>query len=647
MNARILLFLVLAANNTVAAPLTNEVGQGVARDLQELYQNIPSNCHPGNSRLDTCSGVIVRGLNASENIKFYNPSATSVAVGSQSFSFLRADSNFRSLNKNYTHGYILRSSPTAIPGKLNLNLLCFFPIDGDSNGRADSGCGVHRDSPVVSELCDKQGITTGEGWRAHYTENGSTYAGRCAFDLRNFATANSNFYQGLRAGQLVTPKAFETPNGLKIKNWPQDVAKQLPVKAFFYLNNTSGLKGAEIEQRQFFEATGEMVPTVNLTLASLPSGKALFAYHAADQLPYAFKMVEAIDGTLNVDKLIGDNATVHVTYPGNAKGDTVRVRLQGVGVRDTELKIVTTPGIQSFLIPRAWLIENKGRSVGLTFTEKPGGTGEAITSQTLNIMVVGNTGSRVAEVINSRYRSTPASCGGNPLFYCSGVIIRATKSSDKYDSWDPSPQAEVLGAVSFSFMRLDAHVNSLYHNSGFIFMNPDEAIPRRKVMNYLCIYAWDGATLIAGRPDKGCGFKLGALAGPDLSTCSSKGVRTPAQWYEFTKTIRNEQYQCSLSAIDPVQFATSLTVRASKPANFKEFWNELLVDVWPQSFGRSLPIEAFFHRADVPTSLSEAKAYQIKFKNITGLWVPILKVDFGQINGNPFSFSEVDQAVSS
>ncbi|MHC8412795.1 hypothetical protein ACYZTR_22500 [Pseudomonas sp. Hz4] len=358
-----------------------------------------------------------------------------------------------------------------------------------------------------------------------------------------------------------------------------------------------------------------------------------------------FKVVEAPAGELNADSL-GANATVQVRYPTLATRDTVGVRLTGVALRDAPIQTVSTVDVLTFNLPKAWITENLNRTVNLTYTYKVGGAGSLITSSALPVRIVAplSAGAKTVENINRRYESTPAFCGANAAYYCSGVVIRATENGN-YDPWNPSPSAIALGAVSFSFMRKDANVKSLYHNSGFIFLNPDEAIPQKKIMEYLCIYAWDGATLIPGRLDKGCGFKPMRVVARDLSTCASKNVRTPAQWYAFTKTIPNEQYQCSLSTADPAQFLTSITVRANRPANIKEFWNELMINLWPQNEGQKLPIEAFFYNAQVSTSLAEAKTYQTKYKNKTGLWVPVVRLDFAQLQGKPFTFNSGDQAI--
>ncbi|MEB0094453.1 hypothetical protein QN408_24915, partial [Pseudomonas sp. CCI4.2] len=264
---------------------------------------------------------------------------------------------------------------------------------------------------------------------------------------------------------------------------------------------------------------------------------------------------------------------------------------------------------------------------------------------TLHIIAGSTPGEDAAKAINARYRDTRDSCSGDtPAYYCDGVVIRATENGN-FDPWDPSPSAVKLGGVSFSYMRVDAHVDSLYHNSGFIFFDQNSAIAQQKAPVYLCIYAYDAGTIVGVRSNSGCGLKPRSVPAADLSSCSSVNVRTVEQWYTYTQTLLNRDYQCSLSTADAVQFATSYQVRAKRPPNMEALWNEIMITTWPQDYGASLPIEAFFYKTSASAGLAEAKAYQTKFKNKTGRWVPIVRLNLAQLNGEPFSYAATDQAA--
>ena len=246
-------------------------------------------------------------------------------------------------------------------------------------------------------------------------------------------------------------------------------------------------------------------------------------------------------------------------------------------------------------------------------------------------------GAATAARLNTRYHDTAATCPDNkPAYNCNGIIIRSTESG-AYDPWNPSPQAINLGGVSFSYMRLDAHVTNLYHPSGFILQPPADVTPPRMALQYLCIYAYDAGTLVGARGDKGC-----ALKARTLGSCTSVGVSTSEQWYAYTQTIPNRDYQCSLSTDDPVQFQTSLAVRANRPPNMDASWNELMVADWGQDKGATLPMEAIFYKG---TGLADAKEFQRKLKARNNIWLPVIKLDLNQLNDSPFSYAAEDQAV--
>lgn len=77
--------------------------------------------------------------------------------------------------------------------------------------------------------------------------------------------------------------------------------------------------------------------------------------------------------------------------------------------------------------------------------------------------------------------------------------------------------------------------------------------------------------------------------------------------------------------------------------NMVSEWNELLIAVWPENIPARLPLEAFFYKNIA--GLAEAKHYQTKYKNSTGGWLPIIKLDFTRVRSSPFSYSAGDQAI--
>lgn len=365
----------------------------------------------------------------------------------------------------------------------------------------------------------------------------------------------------------------------------------------------------------------------------------LVTLHTAPAAP------EALDGKLDLKTLKDQPARITFTYPGIAAGQVVGLRWTGSPDYDTPHPAIgATPRPLEFAIPYDRVENEKGKTVEVTasvsINNRP-----LVISPKLILQVVDTRpdGAVVAVNLNARFNDVRAVCDNNtPAYYCSGVIIRSTENGN-YDPWNPSPAAIRLGGVSFSYMRKDANVTSLYHASGFTFLPQQVALAQGKAVDYLCIYAYDAGTLVGVRGAQGCGLKPRAARYADASTCSSVGVQTVAQWYAYTKTIANRDYQCSLSTADPSQFLASLQVRANKPANIEALWNEMMAKLWPQDTAAQLPLESFFYTTT--TGLTEAKTYQTKYKTRTASWLPILKLDLTKLDGNPFSYSEADQAV--
>ncbi|KNH20671.1 hypothetical protein ACS77_24810, partial [Pseudomonas syringae] len=55
----------------------------------------------------------------------------------------------------------------------------------------------------------------------------------------------------------------------------------------------------------------------------------------------------------------------------------------------------------TFKVPKAWVTENRNRTVSLTFTYKVGGAGNLITSSPLSIRVMGAQGQSVFKVVEA------------------------------------------------------------------------------------------------------------------------------------------------------------------------------------------------------------------------------------------------------
>lgn len=354
---------------------------------------------------------------------------------------------------------------------------------------------------------------------------------------------------------------------------------------------------------------------------------------------------QAPNGTLDLATL-GATATVNVTYPTITGGHSVGLKWTGKSQYNAPVQLVGTARPIVFAVPKTALAGDLGGNGIFTYSVGIGDDPLKI-SDPLPLAIVNtvSSGDAIVAAMNIRYSDTRAACPNNlPAYYCGGVTIRTT-FNENYDPWDPSPLAIQLGGISFSYMRKDTRVTDLYHNSGFTFSSQSDAIAANKAQEYLCIYPHDAWTGNINRKDKGCGLHVRSHTAADLSSCASLNVRTLAQWTAYAPTVTHPQRQCSLSTQDPAQFYVSLQARSVSAPIIYRTWNEIMIATWPTGAGARIPLESFFYKASVPASLAEAKAYQTKYKTRTGLWVPIVKLDLTQLNGNPFSYNPADQAV--
>lgn len=255
-------------------------GATVARHLQERYRDTRQNCNASSAPAFLCSGILMRATQNSPAFHSWNPNPTASGV---SFSYLRADSAFSRLAYGYTNGFIFVPILYA-NNQYKPRVLCSFPVDADSNRRESQGCGQNVGYPTVSRECRAQGIRTAEQWLAHYNAN-RINARQCGFNVRDELNKEGAiaFYQSLRARNLPGANLGGIQNEVRMALWPQNIGRQLPMEAFFYIGGSaSGRAGAQADQRDFFSQTGILVPIIAVTL---PSGAtpARFQFITADQ----------------------------------------------------------------------------------------------------------------------------------------------------------------------------------------------------------------------------------------------------------------------------------------------------------------------------------------------------------------------------
>lgn len=242
-------------------------------------------------------------------------------------------------------------------------------------------------------------------------------------------------------------------------------------------------------------------------------------------------------------------------------------------------------------------------------------------------------GPATAAAITAQYMNNVSNCGSNskPAFLCSGVVIRATIYSDTYDSWNPSPTAKRKGSVSFSYLRRDNNFSHFVFDSinsnGFIFYPIFDTPAGKLHIDVLCHYPNDGWSDNRWADRNGCGSHPGtAGSGP---SCGELGITTGAQWGAKYPPGTPGSHICSFDVRDSLNeasgpsFYAALQAKWQNSAYFEE-QNEMLLKVWGDNLGSTLPIQAFFYAR--PAGLTDARKNKQRFLQKTGINLPIIKV---------------------
>jgi hypothetical protein len=269
-------------------------GPAIATYLNTLYARQFPNCNKIDSQpAFLCSGVTLRvtARDPAGQYKVWDPSPTSVKSGGVSFSYLRQDANFGRLAWGYGNGYIVYPFLEQPAGKLQLQVLCSYPMDAWGWHRsATAVCVPTPQYPNVSGHCQDAGVLTAEQFKAAWDysyENKNLR--QCDFDVRDERNhlAGPAFYQSLRAKTLLGETGFGEQNEVIISTWAAGSANQLPIMAFFFIagGTNAGLADAQYNQRDFYNSTTPkiVVPIIRLTPATSAAAPAAFTYSATDQ----------------------------------------------------------------------------------------------------------------------------------------------------------------------------------------------------------------------------------------------------------------------------------------------------------------------------------------------------------------------------
>ncbi|WP_072055076.1 halovibrin HvnA [Aliivibrio fischeri] len=263
--------------------ITQQQGSSLVDALRKDYNDTSQDCNGSPAFL--CSGITFRG-NKPGNYHVWNPSPNAIKSGGVSFSYLRKDSKYSKLAYGYDSGYIIYQIFGGPKDKIDLDYLCFYPIDAATNTRAKNGCGTY---PGVSgsQSCDEQGIYTASAWKNHYSNGNNSHTHQCSFNLRENASSDTtqNFAEGIKSMAKISTESFGTQNELRLAIWDQNIGDILPIQTFFYTadSGSHGRDEAQSYQKDFYQTTGIAIPVIKLTLPNYSSQDVQFTFDRNDQ----------------------------------------------------------------------------------------------------------------------------------------------------------------------------------------------------------------------------------------------------------------------------------------------------------------------------------------------------------------------------
>ncbi|QWT22372.1 hypothetical protein KPL74_10315 [Bacillus sp. NP157] len=268
----------------------------MAADLQLRFDSIndsdPINttCNGPRMPVFLCSGILLRGTsNFSSAYHSWDVNPNSTKPGGVSFSFLRKDASYSKLAYGYNHGFMFWPDLHLPPDKMEIEVLCYFPMDAASDIRADQGCGANRKYPEDSKPCQQHvpPIVTGDAWLRLYNsapEGESQREHSCGFTMIT-GTANSAhiFKEAIGVIGSVRGAFFESQDEAVLQAWPIGLGEMLPLQNFFYLAGSAGLAQSRLDQRDFYATTNQWRPVIRVTLPGARGAEARFEYVPADQ----------------------------------------------------------------------------------------------------------------------------------------------------------------------------------------------------------------------------------------------------------------------------------------------------------------------------------------------------------------------------
>ncbi|WP_434561858.1 hypothetical protein [Pseudomonas sp. Z4-20] len=256
----------------------------------------------------------------------------------------------------------------------------------------------------------------------------------------------------------------------------------------------------------------------------------------------------------------------------------------------------------------------------------------------LGVTVHAATGPEVAQLLNNRYRYAPQQCaGGNPAYFCSGVLVSSLASGLSLKFWEHTDNALVVGARSFSYLRRDLGIRTLRESNGMVFSDSITAISQGKTVDVRCAYPLP--TTIHGLEGCGAGGTV-----DDPGSCAAQGVSDAPGWLvHFQQHGQQLDAQCSLSSRIATQFRASLLAHQQLGGDWVTQPNQLQVRLWDAQAPTQIPVQALFYDLSQTGGLRVAQKNQNDYHAATGQWLPILRLDMSRARDDVFGFELWDQ----
>ncbi|MGG5291244.1 hypothetical protein [Pseudomonas shirazensis] len=260
-------------------------------------------------------------------------------------------------------------------------------------------------------------------------------------------------------------------------------------------------------------------------------------------------------------------------------------------------------------------------------------------------------GQHTAQRLQDNYDNIVTDCGGSavPAHACSGVLLRSTRPSPDYHTWDHSQNSKAKGGVSFSYLRADIPTSSLAEDarSGLILFPLMHRPGLSLRYQVLCAWPTDGDSW--ERNEQGCGDN--AQTAQAEMACHKHGILTAADWIENYRGNNDYKRQCAFDVRDqriPERadaFYQAIVTQRDYAAELPFPWNEVIVAAWDEAESHRLPIKAFFYIDGKYNALQQAQEDQSDWQRTNGSVIPIIRLNLASAATARFSYHPEEQAV--